>query len=277
MHNKIDWSMIGKRFGRLTIIDLDHEGKNGPFWLCRCDCGNEKVVGNYHLKCGDTTSCGCKKRERKTDDLTGKHFGRLTVIQFDHMDKYSSQYWLCECNCPSRTRLIVSRSALISGHTKSCGCFKKDLQRELKTIHGEYNSRLHNIWGNMKQRCTNKKDDNYNHYGNRGIEVFDEWMNSYENFRDWALSNGYSDVLTIDRINNDYGYFPENCRWVDHHAQMNNTRCNRHVTYNNETHTAAEWAKILNLSPNQMYYRLNKNDMRDFEKYFYDKEGANHK
>jgi hypothetical protein len=124
----------------------------------------------------------------------------------------------------------------------------------------------------MKQRCGNEKNDSHHYYGERGINVCDEWADDYETFRDWAISNGYSDELTLDRKDNNKGYYPDNCRWVDRYTQMNNTRRTRHVTYNDETHSISEWARILNVTTNTLYYRLSKNDMRLFEEYFNDKE-----
>lgn len=200
--------------------------------------------------------------------IIGKHFGRLIVLDFDHMGKHGESYWLCECTCPKHNKLIVSRSSLIKRHTVSCGCYKSDLQRKLKTTHGEHNSRLHNIWGNMKQRCSNKNNTNYQLYGERGIDICDEWYDDFEAFRNWSVSNGYSDNLTLDRIDNDGYYCPDNCRWVDHYTQMNNTRKTRHIIYNGETHSISEWARILNVSYNLLYYRLIKNDMSLFEEYF---------
>lgn len=204
--------------------------------------------------------------------IIGKTFGRLIVLEYDHSGKHGETFWLCECTCPEHNKLIVSRSSLTKGHTKSCGCYKRDLQRTLQTTHGESQSRLHNIWGNMKQRCGNEKNTSYHSYGERGIRVCDEWVEDYETFRDWALANGYSDELTLDRRDNNGAYCPDNCRWVDRITQMNNTRKTRRVSYNGETHSIAEWARKLNVSDNVLYYRLSKNDMSIFEDYFKNEE-----
>lgn len=200
--------------------------------------------------------------------IVGKQFGRLIVLGFDHMGKYGESYWLCECTCPKHNRLIVSRGSLTKHHTTSCGCYKSDLQRKLKTTHGDHKSRLHNIWGDMEQRCGNEKHTNYRLYGERGIDVCEEWSDNFETFRNWAVSNGYSDNLTLDRIDNDGNYCPDNCRWVDRYTQMNNTRKTRRITYNGETNSISEWARKFNVSYNLLYYRLIKNDMSLFEEYF---------
>jgi hypothetical protein len=120
----------------------------------------------------------------------------------------------------------------------------------------------------MKQRCGNENNTNYHSYGERGIRVCDEWFDDYETFRDWALENGYSDELTLDRRNNNGIYSPDNCRWADRYTQMNNRRNTRYITYNGETHSVSEWARILNVRRPVLNYRLSKNDMSLFEDYF---------
>lgn len=261
MSNKIDYSMIGKRFGRLTVIEVDHEGRNGPYWLCKCDCGNVKVVSNNNLKTGNSTSCGCKQRERRNEDLTGKRFGRLVVIGFDHMGRWGDQHWLCKCDCGNTH--IVKRTHLLNGHVKSCGCWNVDSH----VTHGESDTPLHHTWVSMRQRCNNERQDAFYNYGGRGIRVCEEWE-SFENFRDWAFENGYEHGLTIDRIDNDLGYYPENCRWVDRVTQANNRRSNRYVTYNGITHTIAEWSRIFGIKYSKLLNNINKNDMSDFEEYY---------
>ena len=116
-----------------------------------------------------------------------------------------------------------------------------------KFIHGQRRTRLYSIWTDMKTRCYNTKRAKYARYGGRGIKVCAEWLNNFQVFHDWAMANGYSDNLTIDRINNDGDYSPENCRWTDTVTQSNNRRCNIMVTRNGETHTLAEWARIKEL------------------------------
>lgn len=121
----------------------------------------------------------------------------------------------------------------------------------------------------MKQRCTNERSDTYHSYGGRGIHVCDEWLD-FENFRDWAFDSGYEPGLTIDRINNNDGYYPGNCRWADRRTQANNRRTNRFVTYGGDTHTIAEWARLFEISYQKLLGRVNRGDMRDFEEYFGD-------
>ena len=112
---------------------------------------------------------------------------------------------------------------------------------------GERKTRLQNIWGNMKTRCYNKNDKRYHRYGGRGIEIYEEWKNNFSAFRDWAMSNGYADDLTIDRINNDGNYEPSNCRWVTDKEQANNRSNNHYVTYKGETLSLTKWSEKLNI------------------------------
>ena len=259
--SKIDYSVIGKRFGRLTVMDFDKTDTHASKFICKCDCGNIKSIRGSYLKSGKTTSCGCKKHERRAEDLTGKRFGRLQVTGFNRIGDRGKSYWDCICDCGNK--IIAERSSLICGHTMSCGC----KQRDAVTKHGMSNGSLYKTWQGMKRRCTNPNHEAYDRYGGRGIGITEDWYD-FEKFRDWAINNGYKENLTIDRINNDDGYCPENCRWTDWITQNNNTRWNRLITYNNITHTVADWSRILNIKYKLLYDRINVGDMRDFENYF---------
>lgn len=258
--------LTGQRFGQLVVIDYDHTGdRYKTYWRCLCDCGNEAVVEGYSLRSGRTSSCGCKPHGPKRKDLTGMRFGRLVVLSYDHSDRYSNRYWRCICDCGNET--ISVGNGLLAGTTASCGCRNREIVKEVNTTHGMWGTRLYKLWSGMIQRCTNPNGDHYDNYGGRGIFVCNEW-NDFENFKNWALDNGYKEGLTIDRINNDDGYYPENCRWVDQITQQNNRRNNRYITWNAKTHTIAEWARLFGLSYNALWYRVRNNDMRDFEDYF---------
>lgn len=139
---------------------------------------------------------------------------------------------------------------------KSCGCAHDKLVGKANIKHGDSKSRLHYIWNNMKQRCYNKNDNAYKHYGGRGIKVCNEWKNDYVKFRDWALENGYKDNLEIDRIDNDGNYEPDNCKWSTRKEQNRNTRQNKIITYKGETHCLTEWAEILGVDAGRLSYRL---------------------
>ena len=269
--SKIDTTFIGKRFGNLTVVDFDHVNKHrSTCWLCECDCGNRVIVSRNSLTSGNTISCGCRQHGPKREDITGERFGRLTVIRFDHVDKYRNSYWLCECDCGTKT--IVTRGGLISGNTTSCGCYNKDRVRECVTTHGMSGSSLYKVWRDIRTRCENENSTAYHRYGGRGIDVCDDWK-QFENFKDWAADSGYDKGLTIDRIDNDQGYYPENCRWVDWRTQGNNRSTNHILEYNGISHTIMEWSELLGIKYSTLWARIRRNDLDNFEKYF--KEATN--
>lgn len=172
----------------------------------------------------------------KFRDLTGKRFGRLTAITRLGSDARGSSYWQCKCDCGNTVKARIDQ--LTSGMSKSCGCLKREVaaattkrrnqeNKDLKygaLTHGESRrTRLYSIWNGIKQRCLNPNDRAYKYYGGRGITVYKEWMD-FIPFRDWAKANGYDESLEIDREDNDGNYEPDNCRWVTHRVNMNNTR-----------------------------------------------------
>lgn len=174
-------------------------------------------------------------------DLVGCRFGRLVVINEATPIKRHRR-WNCRCDCG--TVVTVYQTCLRSGNTKSCGCLCPDISREKFTIHGENNrnSRLHSIWNGMLGRCRNSNDPRYEDYGGRGISVYPDWEN-YLSFKDWALTHGYSDDLTLDRIDVNGNYYPENCRWATRYEQQNNMRSNTFITFNGKTLTLAQWSR----------------------------------
>ena len=199
--------------------------------------------------------------------IVGKRFGYLVVIELDHINPIrKNTWWKCQCDCGNTT--IVYRGGLTSGDIISCGCYHKEHISEYGKKHGLSSDPLYTVWSGMIQRCTNQNASNYYRYGGRGIYVCDEWRHNFKSFYDWAIELGYSKGLTLDRINNEDGYYPDNCRWVDHQTQQNNTRNNHYITHNDETHSIAEWSRILNVNHETLRYRISKGNMVDFENYF---------
>lgn len=201
----------------------------------------------------------------KCIDLTGRNFGRLTVIERVENDARRNSRWLCRCEC-GKEKIVLGYS-LKNGNTTSCGCYARVLSSErlkkdnYQTKHGKRNTRLYRIYAHMKERCYNENAIRYDRYGARGITVCDEWLNAkngFANFYDWAMSNGYKDNLTIDRINNDGNYEPSNCRWIDKKEQMSNYSRNHLITYEGKTQTISQWADEYKINRDKFYARINK-------------------
>lgn len=149
---------------------------------------------------------------RKYEDLSGKKFHKLTVLEFAGRDKWHKVLWKCQCDCGNTT--VTHARSLKNGHTKSCGCLQGDAG-------GMSGTRIYSIWNSMIQRCNNPRQK---YHCGKGIKVCDEWSvkGGFFHFKDWALANGYQEDLTIDRIDNDGNYEPSNCRWVDWKTQAAN-------------------------------------------------------
>lgn len=181
------------------------------------------------------------------NDLIGRRFGRLVAVGIDDRGVRRT-YYFCQCDC-GNTKSVRS-DGLLSGAVQSCGCMKREQDRENLTANHKHkmsHTRPYEIWQGMKKRCYNPHDARYDRYGGRGITVCDEWRNDFGVFYKWALENGYADNLTIDRIDNDKGYSPDNCRWADAETQCRNRVSNINITIGNATKTLTEWCEIFEL------------------------------
>ena len=174
--------------------------------------------------------------------------------------------WNCVCDCGNKR--VVFGDNLKKGVTQSCGCYQKDLQSAKQKTHGETETKLYAVWCSMKARCFRDTATYYKFYGGRGITVCNEWVSSYETFREWAYGNGYYEndnrECTLDRIDVNGDYCPSNCRWVADVAQANNRRSNRIYVYNGEEHNVTEWAHIIGIDPKTLFSRIYSG--MDFEK-----------
>ena len=194
----------------------------------------------------------------RVQDLTGQTFNALTVL-YRAENRGRRVMWHCRCACGNE--LDVWAKHLKDGQ-KSCGCMTKKILSECRTTHGGSRTRLFGVWRHMQERCNNPNHKSYARYGGRGVKVCKEW-DHFEAFRDWALQSGYDEKAelmkcTIDRIDNEKGYSPTNCRWVSAKEQANNRSNNRFITLHDETHTVAEWADITGIPHTAIRARLKK-------------------
>lgn len=206
-----------------------------------------------------------KMKYYRGKDLTGKKFGRLLVIKEIGRNKRRQKMWLCKCICGNEKE--VPTTYLTSGDTKSCGCYRRECEiKNLKRCrengvnitHGLSKTRLYCIWAGMKERCYNNKSTAYSNYGGRGIRVCDEWIQDFMNFYDWSMANGYRDNLTIDRINVNGSYEPNNCRWATWKMQSYNKRNTKNISIFNEIKNAYEFEKQYGIKAELLKARYNK-------------------
>ncbi len=186
-------------------------------------------------------------------DLSGRVFGNWTVLQRAGIGGSREALWLCRCACGKERRVIARH--LRNGLSKSCGCLAGKLISDFHRTHGMTGTTEHKVWAMMKSRCGNPRYTHYKNYGGRGITVCDEWASSFERF--------YADMgprpsmkHTLDRIDNNKGYSPENCRWATRGEQNRNHRRNRLLTLNGETMNVIDWAKKLGLTQQALQWRL---------------------
>ena len=200
----------------------------------------------------------------KFEDLTGQKFGRLSVISraedYVYPNGKHRVQWLCKCECGNTS--IVLATNLKKGNSKSCGCLNDELRRTRSITHGYCHSRLYSIWTNMKERCNNPNNTSYEHYGERGIKVCEEWEN-FESFRDWAIPAGYDDNInkyecTLERKDVNGDYCPENCTWKNAKEQANNRTNTIFIEYNGQRHSLSEWADIIGVKYHTLFARIYK-------------------
>lgn len=188
-------------------------------------------------------------------NIIGQKFNRLTVLElfkkeqvylFNGKKNGFRYFYTCLCDCGKLT--VVAKSHLLSGHTQSCGCIS---QKHLKT-----DTRLFRIWNGIKGRCFNKNNNKFKNYGGRGISIYEEWKNDFKAFYDWSMANGYQEDLTIDRIDNNGNYEPNNCRWVSQKVQQNNKSNSCLIEYNGKSLTLSQWAELYGLNYSTVKSRL---------------------
>lgn len=257
--------LTGMRFGNLTVIDYAYSkryksGQVKAIWNCKCDCGNIAQISAHYLKSGKKKNCGCiKKPKKKPLDLTGKRFGRLTALEISGK-KNGKYYWKCKCDCGNEKN--VSTMSLRSGHTISCGCYRSETFGNITRKHGFSKTRLETCYRNMMRRCYDPKAPEYMNYGGRGIQVCKEW-HELKVFAEWAIENGWDEnknkfEQSIDRIDVNGDYCPENCRFADVLTQANNKINSTKLEYNGEIHTYPEWERITGVKARTISYRVSR-------------------
>lgn len=201
----------------------------------------------------------------KSKDITGwimsEHGipdSRWTVLKKVESLDGKNSFYLCECSCEQHTQKILARHSVVSGNSKSCGCLSIEKASERASTHRMSGSRIHNIWKGMKERCYNPNHEQYKDYGGRGILICDEWKDDFLLFYNWAINNDYQNNLTIDRIDNNGNYEPNNCKWSTRKEQGNNQRTNHLLTYNNKTQTISQWADEVGLNNHTLQTRISR-------------------
>jgi hypothetical protein len=256
--------LTGQTFNNLTVLTFAGYRKGTPCWECQCICGTIVVCQANNLKNSHTQSCGCLKQrtgQARTEDLTGKVFGRLTVQAFAGYMMSGSQKiaaWTCQCLC---SNLVVAQARYLkNGMTQSCGCYKIDQTKKSNTTHGHrsnntYDVPEYSVWAGMLRRCYNTHEKSYPRYGGRGIFVCERWKTSFEAFYE-DMAPRPSPHHSLERINNDLGYSKENCIWATNVTQARNKRNNTLLTFNDRTQCLAAWAEELGMKQHTLICRL---------------------
>ncbi len=201
---------------------------------------------------------------RVKKDLTGSIFGRLKVVEqtedYVRPDGRREARWKCICSCENKTIVYAMGANLQSGHTQSCGCLQKERVSNALIKDGRGRDRIYYVWHSMIDRCSNESSPHYKNYGGRGIRVCEEWLD-YTKFKIWAYNSGYdanaqNKTCTLERIDVDGDYCPENCCWTNMKEQSNNKRNNVLLTYNNKTMTISQWADVLGIKWETLWARV---------------------
>lgn len=262
--------LTGQRFGRLVVEKLsDKKGATrAMYWDCLCDCGGTKTARGTSLRAGKVNSCGCLLQDRYKNgvtkiDIVGKRFGRLVVAEeTSERTSNGAVKYLCRCDCGNTK--VVTGTSLRYGKTKSCGCLAAESTSERARTHGLSKTRLYKIWAGMRDRCYNPSRREYKGYGDRGITVCDDWNEDYMTFHDWSMANGYSDTLTLDRIDNDGPYSPDNCKWTTRKAQSDNTRLTVHITVDGVTKNIGDWAATVGVARSTISRHVKAGDAEEY-------------
>lgn len=250
---------IGGKYGKLTIIEQVKDPKHTKYRY-RCECGNEGIRRGDQIFKAESPSCGCDigcgKRRKKVNQIINTIINNCKIKNGYYLETESGRrrlYAMCEC-LKCHNTFDIRYDTLKSLHGNNCPhCNIKAIGELHRKPHRDH--KLWRVWWAIKGRCYNKKDKRYDDYGGRDIKLCKEWLSNFETFYDWSMDNGYKQGLTIDRIDVNGNYEPNNCRWVDMKTQNSNTRRNFFLWYNDKWCTVEEIAKIENISTSKAYYR----------------------
>lgn len=190
----------------------------------------------------------------KSLELTGNRYGKL-LVESKAESKGGRTYWNCVCDCGNKK--VVAGYHLTGGKIQSCGCYRLSQLRNKVTTHGMSKTRIYHTWVHMKQRVTNENNKKYGIYGGRGIKLCSEWKD-FQGFYEWAMANGYRENLSIERIDVNGDYCPQNCTWIPLEKQAKNRRSNHYLTWNGETKTITEWGHSLGIKPSVIFTRVDR-------------------
>lgn len=253
------WTVISTAVLIFTLAS----GKRATYWSCRCVCGRIKDVMRTNLTSGLSRSCGCQSRpdaahlvawvrdnpEKRIRgpkyNLVGERFGRLRVTEVvppDRSENTKSRKYRWRCLCECGEECIVETAPLIKGGQRSCKCLQRESARERQTKHGLSDSRIYRVYQGMKTRCTNPAAHNYDAYGARGIQVCTAWLESFETFVS-DMGHPPTPYHSLDRVDTNGDYTPENCRWATREQQANNRRNTRRLAYAGVEKSVSDWAR----------------------------------
>ena len=191
---------------------------------------------------------------RKGHDLKGREINGLKIIERNGSSESGDAMWDYRCHCGEIK--TAAASSLKNGGTRSCGCMKNRFISKANSTHGRSLTALYSIWKTMRYRCQNPNNPKYERYGKRGIKVCDEWQD-YPTFLKWSIKNGYEEGLTIDRIDNDGNYEPDNCRWVNNYIQQKNRSNNKWISFSGYNYILSDWSRMTGLNHKTISHRLN--------------------
>lgn len=252
--------MIGNQFGRLTVVGEAGRSGRAKTYYCKCSCGGTAISRGSALRCGRTRSCGCLQKEAAAKngastfrDLSGVRFGRLVAATPSGKTKHGNTLWSCACDCGATA--LVASGKLISGSTASCGCQRSSESSKRFTTHGMSKRPIYTTWLGMIARCKNKNNGSYSTYGGRGVSVCERWSCSFGNFLA-DMGDRPSVRHTLERIDNNGDYEPENCRWALASEQSRNKSNNRWIEIGGEVKTMVDWCRQYGRSFTTFYKRI---------------------